>query len=277
MRNLIFLTSLLLVISISAQDFQGKATYKTHNKVDVKFGGANGQQPGNNKKIEEAMKKMFQKTYTLNFTKSASTYKQNEELEPAVQSGNVQVMMFGGTSGSDVLYKDVNKKNYVQKTEISGKRFLIKDELEEFGWEMTAETKKIGNYTCYKAVRKRDEERRSFTMTDGEQEETTKTVTIETIAWYTPEIPVSTGPDMYWGLPGLILEVHEGKRTIICSEIVLNPKEKIEIKVPKKGKKVSQEEFDKVMDAKTQEMIERFKNNRKSKENGNSISIEIQG
>jgi GLPGLI family protein len=51
-----------------------------------------------------------------------------------------------------------------------------------------------------------------------------KDVTIT--AWYTPEIPVNQGPENYWGLPGLILEINDGKTVILCSKIVLNPKEK---------------------------------------------------
>jgi GLPGLI family protein len=48
-----------------------------------------------------------------------------------------------------------------------------------------------------------------------------KDVTIT--AWYTPEIPVNQGPENYWGLPGLILEINDGKTVILCSKIVLNP------------------------------------------------------
>jgi GLPGLI family protein len=43
-------------------------------------------------------------------------------------------------------------------------------------------------------------------------------------AWYTPEIPVSQGPEGYWGLPGLILEVNDGKTTI-CALNCLESKE----------------------------------------------------
>ena len=66
----------------------------------------------------------------------------------------------------------------------------------------------------------------------------------------------------FWGLPGLILEIQDGDQTIVCSEIVLNPKEKIEIKEPKKGKKVSQEEYEKIMKKHSEDMMERFKNQR---------------
>ena len=113
-------------------------------------------------------------------------------------------------------------------------------------------------------------------MTDGEKEEKKETVTVETVAWYTPQIPISNGPEQFWGLPGLILEVQDGNLTIVCSEIVLNPSEKVEIEEPKKGKKVTQEEFDKIMDDHSKEMMERFRNKRKSND-GNSFSIEIRG
>ena len=75
-------------------------------------------------------------------------------------------------------------------------------------------------------------------------------------AWYTPEIPVSQGPEGYWGLPGLILEVNDGKTTILCSKIVLNPKEKAEIKAPDNGKIVSQKEYDEIVIKKMDEMRE---------------------
>jgi GLPGLI family protein len=51
-----------------------------------------------------------------------------------------------------------------------------------------------------------------------------------------PEIPVSQGPEGYWGLPGLILEVNDGKTVLLCSKVVLNPKVKAEIKAPSKGR-----------------------------------------
>jgi hypothetical protein len=34
-----------------------------------------------------------------------------------------------------------------------------------------------------------------------------------------PEIPVSQGPEGYMGFAGLILEVNDGKTTILCSKL----------------------------------------------------------
>jgi GLPGLI family protein len=75
-------------------------------------------------------------------------------------------------------------------------------------------------------------------------------------AWYTPEIPVSQGPEGYWGLPGLILEVNDGRTTILCSKVVLNPKDKVEIKPITKGKVVSQKEYDDAVMKKMEEWRE---------------------
>ncbi|WP_417786096.1 GLPGLI family protein [Tenacibaculum sp.] len=277
MRNITLLI-LLLSASMFSQSFQGKATYKTHRKIDLKIEDKKGAPNSEmQKKMQAQLMKQFQQTYTLNFNKSTSTYKQNKKLSsPQAQVGGVQIQVMGSGGGTDVLYKNIKDKRYVNKTEISGKRFLIKDKLESFDWKMTGETKNIGNYTCYKATKTRKETRTSMSMTDGETEEKKEEIIIETVAWYTPEIPISNGPEQFWGLPGLILEVQDGKQTIVCTEIVLNPSEKIEIKEPTKGKKVTQKEFDNIMDEHTKDMMERFKNKRKSKD-GNSFSIEIQG
>ena len=79
---------------------------------------------------------------------------------------------------------------------------------------------------------------------------------IRITAWYTPDIPVSQGPDKYWGLPGLILEVNDGDTTILCSKMVLNPKEKAVIKEPSKGKEVTQKEYDETLRKKSEENME---------------------
>lgn len=81
-------------------------------------------------------------------------------------------------------------------------------------------------------------------------------------AWYSPEIPVNQGPENYWGLPGLILEVNDGQTTILCSKIVLNSKEKVEIKPSTKGKEVTQKEYNEIVMKKMKEMREMFRNNK---------------
>ena len=102
--------------------------------------------------------------------------------------------------------------------------------------------------------KKSDEEMKSTNFMDMIEMPKDKTIT----AWYTPEVPVSQGPENYYGLPGLILEVTDGVTTILCSKVVLNPKEKAEIKPLTKGQKVTQAEFAEIMMKKMKEMQEMY-------------------
>lgn len=263
---------LLMNTMVFSQEFQGKAIYKTHRKFAIKM------KKGDNKlqkQIHEQLKKQTQKTYVLEFTKSESIFKEEKQLSAPNPQANKSPVVITFSLGNDLLYKNIANHTYKKEVEVSGKRFLIEDKLSNENWELTSETKKIGNYTCYKATKTKEITRKSYISTDGKREETEKKETLITTVWYTPQIPVSNGPKMYSGLPGLILEVQAGKETIVCSEIVLNPKEKIKIEIPKRGKKVSQKKFNAIMEKRTQEMFERFNDRKSKKGKGNNISIKI--
>jgi len=159
---------------------------------------------------------------------------------------------------------------------------LIKDNLIPHNWKMEQETKMIGENLCFKAttvierpVRTNNFRfgRRNTNEEEKEQENEIKTEQVIVTAWYTLNIPVNHGPGNYWGLPGLILEINDGNTQILCTKIVLNPKEKAEITAPKKGKEVTQKEFDKIQKQKTKEMRERFRNERQKSGSGRHFRI----
>ena len=157
-----------------------------------------------------------------------------------------------------------------------GKEFLVKGSLVSLNWKMESETRVIGGYNCFKAtavvpVTQTDlrnlRPKKSEEATDKKDDKEKKTNFMDNLempkdvivtAWYTPEIPVNQGPDKYWGLPGLILEVNDGKTVILCSKVVLNPKTKTDIKAPTKGKEISQKDFDETSIKKMQEMREMY-------------------
>ena len=131
------------------------------------------------------------------------------------------------------------------------------ENLENAKWKMSGESKKIGQYTCYKATYIKQEEEKVFSFGNWSQTNGTnqpkkpkKMRDVEVVAWFTPEIPVSSGPSWYQGLPGLILEVSDDDTTILCTKIVMNPKEKTKIKRPKKGKVISNQDFVTLQDEK---------------------------
>ncbi|TXD62320.1 GLPGLI family protein [Polaribacter sp. IC066] len=269
----------LFVSAVNAQEFTGKAIYKTSSKSTIKFGK---DQKGIDDKMQEELKKrlqkMNQKTFILEFDKNSSTYKEDEQLQaPNPQAGNkIGVFSFGGSGSGSIYYKNIRENRFSNQTEIQGKRFLVKDTLKDFEWELSSETKNIGNYTCYKATFTKEVENTNTTMKDGVLLKEIKKETIVTTAWYTLQVAMNNGPANYQGLPGLILEINDGKKLIVCTEITLNPSVKITIQEPKKGKVVSQKKYLKIQKEKSDEMMEKFKG-RNGLDLGNGVNIKIGG
>ncbi|WP_329805839.1 GLPGLI family protein [Flavobacterium facile] len=286
----IFLAVLGLTTFIASaqKDFQGMAVYESKTSTAdfaKNFDGNKDITPEMKTQIMERMKKMFEKTYILNFDKSASIYKEEEKLDAPGQGGGGR-MMASMMGGGGTYFKNVKEKQYTVDKEVFGKEFLIKDSLPNLKWVLTDETKKIGDYTCFKATavkeasksdfrnyRRKEEKKKEAVKTEvktddkatTEKKDEKKTNFFDEVempkeitvtAWYCPEIPVNQGPDEYWGLPGLIMEVNDGKTVIMCSKLVMNVKDKIEIKAPTGGDKVTQKEFDDIMMKKMKEMSE---------------------
>ncbi|MEP5254471.1 MAG: GLPGLI family protein [Winogradskyella arenosi] len=252
--------------SLFAQDFQGKAYYMSKTTVDLDQFGGQDMSAERKKQIQERMKSFLEKEYTLTFTKSESIYKEEEKLEAPGAGGGRRG--FGGSFTGGPKYKNVQTKEVIQNQEFFGKQFLIKDDLKNLEWVMGTETKKIGQYTCFKAtatIVPTGVDFRSFRGPRGgddkdKKKDSTATApkTIDVVAWYSPQIPVNQGPDDYWGLPGLILEVNADRTTILCTKIVLNPAEKETIDKPKKGEEVTQAEYTEITTKKMEEMREMY-------------------
>ncbi len=266
----IVLVFLLMQTVLNAQDFQGSAIYQTKTKVEMDL-AASGIPADRIKRIEEMMKNQMEKTYILTFDKTASIYKEEVKLDQGASSGPGMrfAMMGGGASGK--YYKNIQTKTSAKENEFSGKNFLIKDSLKTYEWKMEQETKMIGNNLCFKATTIIEMPANAGTFSFGrrnndnkeeEKEEEQKIELVPVIAWYSMDIPVSHGPGDYWGLPGLILEINAGNTQMMCTKIVINPKEKSEITEPNKGKVMTQVEYDVMLKEKMKEMQERFSNER---------------
>ena len=242
--------------AMTAQDFQGIATYESMTQVDLKM--ENSKMSDETKKsLAAQLQKQMNKTFTLLFDQNQSLYTENQKLAQPTAKPTSGITITVHQSQAE-LYKNLREKRYVNQDELFGKVFLIQDSLQLPAWQMEKETKKIGQYTCYKAtmVKKYTREDWSSASDSLIKTEDEKTIT----AWYTPQIPVSNGPRDYWGLPGLILEVQDGKTTLLCSAITLNPSEKMDIKEPNKGKSVDQAEFDTIQNERMEEMRARSDN-----------------
>ncbi len=259
-----FLLILLLPAILLSQDFQGKAYYFSKSTMELGSFGATMSE-AQKKQVQERLKNRLEKTYILSFNKEASIFKEDYKVDAI--SGATDTWGKNFTPG--VQYKNVKKKELLQKQEFYGKQFLIKDDLLTIDWIMSSETKQIGNYMCFKATatiptndltwydfswdRLNTNIKQDSTAT-SEEVKVVEVKMTEIVAWYSPQIPISQGPLEYWGLPGLILEVNAGNTTLLCSKLILNSDEKINIKAPEKGKEVSKTEYQEIIAGKMQEM-----------------------
>lgn len=267
--------------TITAQDFQGVATYQSKTTIDLDGFGSRQMSEEQKKQIAERMKSMFEKTYKLTFNTFESIYKEEDKLETPGGAGGGFRMGFMNSITGGPQYKNVKANQLLQEQEFFGKQFLVKDSLPKLEWKMGTESKQIGQYLCFKATamkkvgdtdfmnfrrrnRTNDEEKKDgevakdSTKSNNPMDEIEIPKEIEVTAWYTPQIPVNQGPDEYWGLPGLILEVNADRTTILCSKIVINPQNKEAIQALTKGKSVTKQEYDDIVKQKIEEMRETF-------------------
>jgi len=273
MKNILLIVVLFAFAKAYSQKIQGIATYKTQRSVDIKLDSTSGMNSEMQKSIQEQLRKQFQKEFDLSFNNDEKLWKENESIStPQAPSSGMVIMM---TGNSDELYQNVNEKKYVKLSDMMGKLFLIEDALKKPEWKLEKETKNIGQYTCFKATL--TEEIEETIMTDSSDDvEKTKESRVTT-AWYTLDIPVQHGPEDFWGLPGLILEVNDGKMAMMCTKVVLNPEAGVVIEAPSKGKKVTQAEYDDISEKKSKEMMERYRNKSTKKGESNSFTIKVGG
>lgn len=208
--------------------------------------------------------KSFESTETeLYFNTNQSIYREREKDLTEDEVNNEQNMFMRFKPEMDKNFKSFKKEYQITTKDFMGKKFIIKDSMEKIPWKMTGKQKEIGGFPCLQA---------SYT-------DTARTIEV----WFTPQIPVSTGPKGLTGVPGLILEARflipedvkketklngmMGMRKMMSNsafDMVIQA-ESIqfkeltdkEVEEPSKGQLVKgQEKFDKIMSDKIKEMQE---------------------
>lgn len=279
MKQYFLLLAILFSFATTAQSISGQAFYESKTTVDLDAFDTNRQLTEEMKKmIAERMKSALEKTYILTFNKDESIYKEQEVLDAAPINPGFKMMMSSYSPGAQ--YKNLKTGQLVEENEFFGKQFLIVDSIPTLEWTITKESKPIGQYVAFKATAIKKIDPNDFSMARPKKKDemenalakkdTTKPEDpmdrieipeeLEVTAWFTPQVPVSNGPGEYGGLPGLILELNIYRTTLLCSKIVLNPKEAEKIEPPKKGTKVTREEYTKIVKEKTEELQENFRN-----------------
>ncbi len=278
MKRYILIFLLLFSFGINAQNISGQAFYESKTTVDMDaLGGGREMSEEMKKTVAQMMKSALEKTYILTFNKDESIYKEQEKLDAAPMNPGFKMMMSSYSPGAQ--YKNLKTGQIVEENEFFGKQFLVTDSIRALDWQITKESKTIGQYIAFKATaikkvdpndysmarpKKKDEKENAEVKKDTAQPQDPMDMIeipeeIEVTAWFTPQIPVSNGPGEYAGLPGLILELNVYRTTLLCSKIVMNPKDSEKIEPPKKGKEVTREEYVKIVKEKTDEIRENFR------------------
>jgi len=178
------------------------------------------------KKINNNINKL---DFILTFNKFNSIFKKEDKMKINDKSLDIAVII----AGKGVYYTSHKEGITLIEKEFSGKTFLI--EIPNTIWKLIQEEKKVGKYVCYKAT--------TIKTAEGRNGKIQKKIT----AWYSPQIPYNFGPKDYNGLPGLILQLQEDNLLITAKKITIQQTNQISIEKPRKGEKVTQQEFDSIV------------------------------
>lgn len=155
--------------------------------------------------------KMVTDIYSLDFTENKTVFKLAKE------NTDTKYVWGRKPSETDVNIHDIRNNQVSIQRDVFEQTYLLKDSMQNYQWKITNETRIIAGFECRKAVTK---------ICDS----------VYIVAFYTDEIAVSSGPESFGGLPGMILGLAVPRLQITWfatkvelkepSEATLNPKQK---------------------------------------------------
>lgn len=231
MKYLFILLSLLVISQTNAQSV--KVFYEERSNVENQLKHVTD--PETRKRVSAHLSKPT--SFMLYYKNGESLYiatenngTENEtlDLKNNDKEKNIEIGKNGGG-----IYKNPKTKEYLHEADILGKKFLVKDTLGKYNWQLTEEEKEIGKYKVKKATANINDE--------------------EIVAWYAIDIPIADGPKEYYGLPGLIIELITEKKTYHAVQIVTQTAIVDFIK-PSKGEKVNKKKYNQILNQKLNEL-----------------------
>lgn len=226
----------MVTVSCTYAQSAGIISYTETTKMDIQIDGDHGG--------IDLSKYLPESTTThkvLRFDSQTSIYRTNteenqpEDTELESDDGSFKMTIMHDDGIENILYVSQEDQMSVEQTGFMGKAFLIQTDLPKLKWKVTGEKVKYLDYECMKAT---------TTFEDK-----------DIVAWFTPQISSPIGPHGYGQLPGaiLMLSIDEGKTEIMATDVSLS--ESIEkLEKPTKGKKVTEDEFEKIIEKKMKEI-----------------------
>ena len=234
MKNTLTLLFLIQSFFLFAQSEKLNITYSTEFKVpegtDLSSLISNAEDFADSPEIKQMIiKKLLEPEFSnLIIQQNISVFTPIDKIDNKQYTSELNVNV---NNPKILIYKETDSKKYYKTTYIGNKDVIIMDDLPNYNWTVTRETKTILGYETKKAI--------------GEINNN------KVVAWYTTAIPNKTGPFNYWGLPGLILEIEiESKfnEDVMAKKItriteITTVSDKKNLVLPKSSKYYTQEEY----------------------------------
>lgn len=172
--------------------------------------------------MKKTFPKMVSELYYFDFNENKTVYKLAKE------NTDTKYMWGRKPSETDVTVKDIKNNQISLQRDIFEQTYLIKDSMQNYEWKITNETRTIAGFECRKAVTK---------ICDS----------VYIVAFYTDEITVSSGPESFGGLPGMILglAVPRLQTTWFATKVDLKEPTELMLSPKQKGKVATWEVYQK--------------------------------
>ena len=208
----------------------GTIRYEEKMKLEIKLEGESAA-------YSEMLPRERTESKILYFSPESSLYESvadqanNEMVEQ--EGANVVVQVY---QDNNKVFRDLKENRRYEQRDFMTRQFLIESDQGATDWKLTGNQQTLLGFPCQEAVREEDGRKIR--------------------AWFTPAIPVSTGPGNQGNLPGMILavDVNDGQRTITATSVDFAPVDAKKMVKPKEGKKVTAEQYRKIVDEKMKEM-----------------------
>ncbi len=214
--SLVFLTAFSITAKAQTQ-FITKGRVEYEKKIN-QFKSVEGKE--DNVWVKEMMKvypKFINDIFELRFDEKKSVYKLAKE-----NTDNKYMMWGTKPSETDAVVQDLQDKIVSTQRDVFENTYLIKDSLRNLDWRITDETREIAGFECRKAVTK---------ICDS----------VYVVAFYTDQIVISSGPESFGGLPGLILGLAVPRlyTTWFATKLELIEPTNVQLNPTQKGKKTN--------------------------------------
>lgn len=183
MKKIFFIAACIITINATAQtQFITKGRVEYEKRVNQhKILEDRPENDSWTQTLLKAYPKFTSDLFELRFNEDRSYYKLVKD-----NPENKYLMWGGKPTDTDGVMQDLQNKTTSTQREVFENTYLIRDSLRNLEWRITDETREIAGFECRKAVTR---------ICDS----------VYVVAFYTDQIPVSSGPETFGGLPGLIL------------------------------------------------------------------------